>query len=158
MTRHKKAQAVRRDARQADQGRQLHHSNFLTGIALQNSIEGSGCPVYGCNGKGMVLGYNANYGGGVDVKIGDHFFVNPERTSIPFGDASGDLSAGASDLSLQGLQPAFSRIVADNRLQGFGLERYLDRRQPVFLYLTRDEMPDRDLELLFLGVSDTSVQ
>ena len=70
MTCHKKAQAVRRDARQADQGRQLHHSNFLTGIALQNSIEGSGCPVYGCNGKGMVLGYNANYGGGVDVKIG----------------------------------------------------------------------------------------
>ncbi len=45
MTRHKKAQAVRRDARQADQGRQLHHSNFLTGTALQNFIEESGCLV-----------------------------------------------------------------------------------------------------------------
>ena len=26
--------------------------------------------MYGCNGKGVVLGYNANYGGTVDVKIG----------------------------------------------------------------------------------------
>ena len=47
VTRHKKAQAARRDAlRQADQGRQLHHCNFLTsGTALQNFIEESGCLV-----------------------------------------------------------------------------------------------------------------
>ena len=68
MTRHKKAQAVRRDARQADQGRQLHHSN-LPASHCRTPSKGAAAQ-YGCNGEGMVLGYNANYGGGVDVKIG----------------------------------------------------------------------------------------